>query len=43
MKLKSLALSSLLISSSVMAHDGMKYDDPYAREHRRMLSIALFL
>ncbi|HBV77899.1 MULTISPECIES: copper chaperone PCu(A)C [Vibrio] len=31
MKLKSLALSSLLISSSVMAHDGMKYDDPYAR------------
>lgn len=33
MILKSFVLSSLLllISTSAMAHDGMKYDDPYAR------------
>ena len=31
MKKATLILSSLLISGSALAHDGLKYDEPYAR------------
>ncbi|WP_417879882.1 copper chaperone PCu(A)C [Vibrio sp.] len=31
MKKNTLILSSLLISGSALAHDGLKYDEPYAR------------